>query len=121
MLFLAIVVLSILAFDVWKALWFTDPATGTTTFGIGVGTIVLAVNAVLLGGYLFGCHSMRHMAGGCVDQLSRAPLGVKAYDCVSCLNRRHMAWAWGSLFSVGFADLYVRLCSMGMWSDLRII
>ena len=29
-------------------------------------------------------------------------------------------WAWCSLFSVGFADLYVRLCSMGVWSDLRI-
>jgi hypothetical protein len=25
-----------------------------------------------------------------------------------------------SLFSVMFADLYVRLCSMGIWSDWRI-
>jgi len=64
---------------------------------------------------------MRHVLGGCVDQLSRAPFGVRAYDCVSCLNRRHMVWAWCSLFAVGFADLYVRLCSMGVWSDLRII
>ena len=46
--------------------------------------------------------------------------GVKAYSCVSCLNRKHMAWAWFSLFTVGFSDLYVRLCSMGVWSDLRI-
>jgi hypothetical protein len=64
---------------------------------------------------------MRHVAGGCVDQLSRAPFGVSAYSCVSCLNRRHMTWAWMSLFSVGFADLYVRLCSMGVWSDVRIL
>ena len=49
---------------------------GTASFGIGVGTLVLAANTVLLSGYLFGCHSMRHVAGGCVDQLSRAPLGV---------------------------------------------
>ncbi len=47
-------------------------------------------------------------------------MGARAYSCVSCLNRRHMLWAWCSLFSVGFADLYVRLCSMGVWSDFRI-
>jgi len=102
-------------------LWFTDQTTGTVSFGVGLGTVVLALNVILLGGYLFGCHSMRHVAGGCVDQLSRAPFGVRTYACVSCLNRRHMVWAWCSLFSVGFSDLYVRLCSMGVWSDLRII
>jgi hypothetical protein len=31
-----------------------------------------------------------------------------------------MGWAWGSLFAVCFADLYVRLCSMGIWHDLRL-
>ena len=41
-----------------------------------------------------------------------------AYDCVSCLNRRHMLWAWCSLFWVGFTDLYVRLCSMGSLARL---
>ena len=35
-----------------------------TDFGIGVGTIVLAINVVLLGGYTFGCHSLRHLVGG---------------------------------------------------------
>jgi len=30
-------------------------------------------------------------------------------------------WAWCSLFTVGFSDLYVRLCSMGVWSDFRIL
>ena len=120
MLFISAFVLLILAFDAWDALWFPDPATGTVRFGIGIGSLVLITNVVLLSGYLFGCHSMRHVAGGCVDQLSRAPLGVRAYDCVSCLNRQHMRWAWCSLFAVGFADLYVRLCSMGVWTDVRI-
>jgi predicted small integral membrane protein len=46
---------------------------------------------------------------------------VRAYDCVSCLNRGHMVWAWTSLVAVAFADLYVRLCSMGVWSDVRIL
>jgi hypothetical protein len=121
MLFLSVAVLLILAADVWKAFWFTDPATATVSFGVGVGTLVLATNTVMLGGYLFGCHSMRHVVGGCVDQLSRVPIGLQAYSCVSCLNRRHMAWAWISLFTVGFSDLYVRLCSTGVWSDIRIL
>jgi hypothetical protein len=121
MLFLSVAVLLILGFDVWKAFWFTDPATGSVSFGIGVGSLLLTINTVLLGGYLFGCHSMRHVMGGCVDQLSRAPFGLPAYSCVSCLNRRHMVWAWCSLFTVGFSDLYVRLCSMGVWPDYRIL
>src|SRR3979490_730933 len=32
MLFLSVAVLIVLAFDVWKAFWFTDPATGTVSF-----------------------------------------------------------------------------------------
>jgi hypothetical protein len=120
MLFISVFVLLILAIDAVRSYWFTNPADGSVSFGVGVGTLVLTANVVLLTGYLFGCHSMRHVVGGCVDQLSRAPFGHRAYACVSCLNRRHMAWAWTSLFSVGFADLYVRLCSMGVWSDVRI-
>ncbi len=120
MLFLSAAVLVLLIFDVWKALWFTDPATGTVSLGIGVGTLLLATNSVLLSCYLLGCHSLRHIVGGCADELSRVPIGLTAYSCVSCLNRKHMMWAWCSLFTVGFSDLYVRLCSMGVWSDLRI-
>src|SRR5713226_7285192 len=107
MLFISAGVLLILAIDVWDAMWFTDPATRTVSFGLGVGSLVLATNVALLSGYLFGCHSMRHVVGGCVDQLSRVPIGLRAYSCVSCLNRGHMRWAWFSLFTVGFSDLYV--------------
>jgi hypothetical protein len=121
MLFLSVGVLAILAFDVYAAFWFTDSATGRVSFGVGVGTLLLAANVVLLGGYLFGCHSMRHVVGGCVDRLSRAPLGTRTYDCVTCLNRRHMWWAWCSLVVVGLSDLYVRLCAMGVWTDFRIL
>jgi hypothetical protein len=90
-------------------------------FGIGLGTLVLAVNVVFLTGYTFGCHSLRHLVGGFHDQLSKAPACRKTYACVSCFNRAHMRWAWMSLFSVMFADLYVRLCSMGLWRDLRLL
>jgi hypothetical protein len=103
-LYLALIFLVFLAHDVWKALWFTDPATGETSFGIGVGTLVLALNTVLLAGYTFGCHSLRHLVGGSVDELSKSPARFAAYRCVGCFNRRHMLWAWTSLFAVAFAD-----------------
>ncbi|MBI3210953.1 MAG: succinate dehydrogenase [Candidatus Solibacter usitatus] len=120
MLYLAISFLLILAYDVWKAMWFVK-ATGGTEFGIGLGTIILAVNVVFLGSYALGCHSIRHLIGGRVDCLSEQPTREKLYECVSCLNHNHKRWAWCSLFSVAFADIYVRLCAMGIWTDLRII
>jgi len=118
-LYLAAFVLLILAYDVWRALWFEDG--GKIHFGIGVGTIVLAVNVVLLSGYLFGCHSLRHLIGGFSDELARRKLRLQMYQCATCLNRRHMLWAWMSLISVMFADVYVRLCAMGIWHDIRLV
>jgi len=120
-LYLALIFILILSYDVWKALWFNNPVTGGSSFGIGVGTIVLAINVVLLSGYTFGCHSLRHLIGGFRDQLARSTSSFQTYRCVTCLNQRHMLWAWLSLFWVGFTDLYVRLCSMGIWHDFRII
>jgi hypothetical protein len=114
-LYLALIFLVLLSRDVWKALWFDGH------FGIGVGTLVLLANVVLLTCYVFGCHSLRHLIGGFRDRLSASPVRTRAYDCASCLNHRHMLFAWLSLFSVGFADLYVRLCSMGIWTDWRIL
>jgi hypothetical protein len=119
-LYVAVIFLFILARDVWDALWFTD-ASGVAHFGIGVGTLVLATNVVLLSCYTLGCHSMRHIVGGFLDQLSRHPIRKTAYDCSSCLNRWHMKWAWMSLVGVAFADIYVRMCSMGIWHDWRIL
>ena len=113
-LYLALIFIVILSIDAWHAMWFTDG------FGIGVGTIVLALNVILLGGYTFGCHSLRHLIGGRHDEMSKKPAQFTAYKCVSGLNRRHMLFAWLSLFWVGFSDVYVRLCSMGIWTDYRI-
>src|SRR5262245_59898807 len=118
-LYLALFFLLFLAHDAWRALWFDGP--GGRQFGIGVGTLVLFVNVILLGGYALGCHSLRHLIGGGINQLGKYPMRRQAYDCVSCLNRGHMRWAWSSLVWVAFSDLYVRLCAMGVWSDLRIL
>jgi hypothetical protein len=32
-----------------------------------------------------------------------------------------MKWAWMSLIGVAFSDVYIRLCSMGVWADWRIV
>jgi hypothetical protein len=120
-LYLALIFIIILSYDVWKAMWFTNPVTGGESFGVGVGTLVLALNVVFLSSYTFGCHSLRHLVGGIRNSLSSSPVRRTAYNCVSCYNRKHMLFAWMSLFWVGFSDVYVRLCSMGIWTDLRII
>lgn len=109
-----------LSWDAWKSLWFED-AAGQVSLGIGVGSLVLTLNVCLLGAYTLGCHSLRHLIGGFMDEISRSPARLKAYNCVSCLNQRHMRWAWCSLFWVGFSDFYVRMCSMGVWTDWRIL
>jgi uncharacterized membrane protein (DUF485 family) len=120
-LYVALVFLVFLSLDVWNALWFENPTTGEVSFGVGLGTLVLAVNVVLLGSYTLSCHSLRHLVGGGIDRLSEHPLRSKCYSCVSGLNKKHMIFAWLSLVWVGFSDVYVRLCSMGIWTDWRIL
>jgi len=81
------------------------------------------LNPIFLGGYTFGCHSFRHLIGGSKDCFN-CPAGIGkarhgAYQRVSWLNRHHKKFAWISLFWVGFADVYVRLVSMGAIPDLN--
>jgi hypothetical protein len=118
--YVAVLFIIFLTHDAWKGMWFTAAATGVQHFGIGGGTIVLTLNVIFLSCYTFGCHSLRHLVGGFLDAKSKAPSCAKTYNCVSCLNKRHMMWAWISLFWVGFTDLYIRLCAMGIWHDVRI-
>jgi hypothetical protein len=114
-LYIALIFIVLLAIDAYKAFWFNG------SFGVHVGSLVLTLNVILLGGYTLGCHSFRHLIGGHLDQLTKAPIQHRVYDCVSCLNRGHMPWAWCSLIWVGFTDLYVRLCAIGIWKDWGII
>jgi hypothetical protein len=93
-------------------------------FGIGVGTMVLLVNVALLSIYTLSCHSLRHLAGGKLDCFSCASFGkprFKIWSGLTFLNERHMLFAWASLLTVGFADLYIRLVASGAIRDLRIL
>jgi hypothetical protein len=114
-LYVAVLFIFMLAWDAIKSFWFDNG------IGIGVGSLVLTMNVYLLAGYTFGCHSMRHLVGGRKDCLSASPTCQSLYTKCSALNRRHPLWAWASLISVMSADVYVRLCSMGIITDYRII
>lgn len=90
-------------------------------FGVGVGSLVLTINAILIASYTFGCHSFRHLIGGRSDCMScgQQTLRYSGWKGASWFNARHMLFAWLSLFWVGFTDLYVRMVSMGVWTDLN--
>lgn len=119
-LYFALLFIVLLSIDAWKSLWFFDAASGAEKFGVGVGSLVMIINVVLIAGYTLGCHSLRHLVGGLFDVLSRRPIRKKAYDCVSCLNRHHPKWAWCSLVWVAWTDIYIRLCATGVITDWRI-
>lgn len=112
-LYFAVLFVFILGFDAVIAFWKDD------RFGVGVGTVVLTLNALLLGGYTFGCHSFRHLVGGRLDRLSAHPIRARLWRASTWLNERHMQFAWTSLVWVACSDLYVRLVSMGVITDLN--
>jgi hypothetical protein len=86
---------------------------------MGLGTLVLVVNAALLWLYSLSCHSCRHIIGGRLKHFSKHPIRFKAWGIVSDLNKRHMQLAWASLIFVGLTDLYVRLVASGTIHDPR--
>jgi hypothetical protein len=98
-MWVALVFIALLTYDVWMAMWFTNPATGREGIRDGVGTIVLAVNVVLLACYTWGCHVLRHVVGGFKNEVSKSPVCDFAYACASGLNGRHQLFAWCSLIS----------------------
>ena len=117
-LYVALIFLIILWYDAIHAFWFNG------RFGIGVGTLVLLANIVLLSLYTFSCHSFRHLVGGSVNSYSEAPLGMlrhKLWNWVSKLNINHMAFAWISLFGIILCDLYIRAVASGAILDIRFI
>jgi hypothetical protein len=117
--YVALLFIVVLTWDAILAFRFPAPGGGHQ-FGIGVGTLVMWANVILLAGYTFSCHSCRHVCGGHVDVFSRAQTRYRLWHAITRLNERHPTYAWLSLFSVGLTDLYIRLVSMGVIRDLRI-
>jgi len=113
--YIAVFFIVVLTWDALLAFRFPDG------FGIGVGTIVMWINVVLLAGYTFSCHSCRHVCGGVLDVFSKAPARYRLWRFITRLNERHPVYAWLSLIFVGLTDLYIRLVSMGVITDVRIL
>lgn len=93
-------------------------------FGIGFGSVLMLVNVVLLSGYTFGCHALRHLVGGELDCFScsqTAKARWRLWKGVTVLNIKHDRWAWASLFSVAATDIYIRVLMAGVLHDPRWI
>src|ERR1035441_7279406 len=114
--FYAVILISILnTYDLVQA--FRGP---DGSFGLGLGTLIMAVNVVLLWGYTLSCHSCRHITGGRLRNFSSHPVRYWAWTKISWLNARHMQLAWTTLGTLMLTDLYVMLVASGAISDLRI-
>jgi hypothetical protein len=118
--YVAVIFIVLLTWDALLAFRFPMP-DGTHRFGIGVGTLVMWINVILLAGYTFSCHSCRHLCGGNLDVFSKAKTRYGLWRFVTRLNEKHPTFAWLSLFGVGLTDVYIRLVAMGKITDLRII
>jgi hypothetical protein len=116
--YLAFLWLFFLWHDVWDGFFFDG------RFGIGLGSLVILASTGTLTLYTLSCHSLRHLAGGSLDCFScsvgaRVRHGV--WQRLTLANEHHQLYAWVSLFCVTFADLYVRLLSMGVIQDVRFL
>jgi hypothetical protein len=130
-MYFAVLFLVFLGYDFLLSLWWpTDSAgkllpNGGHQIGMGLGSLVMLANWLLLTGFTFGCNSLRHLVGGrldcfsCPHNIAQTTKSYKAWRFVSWFNDRHSLWAWMSLFSVGFTDFYIRMCSLGVWTDVR--
>ncbi len=114
-LYLALAFNVVLTYDAILSYRFADG------FGVGVGSLVITLNAILLGSYSLSCHSLRHIVGGRKDEVSKNGLQLACYNGCSAMNRKHQVFAWLSLVWVAFTDFYVRLCSLGVWTDFLIL
>jgi hypothetical protein len=94
---------------------------GDGGLGLGLGTLIMLVNVVMLWTYTASCHSCRHIVGGRLRNFSAHPLRYRAWTFVSTLNRRHMQLAWITLGTLMATDAYIALVSSGAFGDPRII
>ena len=116
-LYLAIAIIFILSYDAILSFFQNG------IFGVGVGTVILTINPILLAGYTFGCHAFRHLTGGNKDCFTcpngKPTFRYKVWKGVSWLNGRHMMWAWISMIWVAFTDIYIRMIASGQWIDIN--
>ncbi|MBT4060242.1 MAG: succinate dehydrogenase [Euryarchaeota archaeon] len=115
-MYAALAYLPILSYDVLLSTHFEGGS-----WGFSIGTLVLALNVILLSGYTLGCHAFRHLVGGGTNDWTSswvARFKYKLWSMSSFLNVHHKDWALFSLFWVMFADFYIYACTMDWWTDI---
>lgn len=116
-MYMAVLFIPILWYGAIKG--FHDPDEG---WGIGVGSVLLVVNAFLLMMYTLSCHSLRHFVGGslnCFSCSNWTRTRKRAWDYVTMWNARHRSWAWTSLIGIVGVDMYIRLVANDVITDLN--
>ena len=89
--------------------------------GVALGSLIFTVNAVLIWAYTLGCHACRHLCGGGLKELSKAPVRRWFWKNIAgVLNPHHQLFAWLSLFWIAFTDFYVWLVASGTIHDPRL-
>ncbi|WP_051918684.1 hypothetical protein [Prescottella defluvii] len=91
------------------------------SFGLGLGSLIITANVILLWAYTLSCHSCRHVTGGRLKHFSAHPVRYRLWTWVSKLNTRHMQLAWTTLATLIITDFYIMLVASGSISDLRLI
>ena len=56
---------------------------------MGLGTLIMLVNVVLIWLYTLSCHSCRHTVGGRLRHFSKHPVRYRLWTWVSKLNASH--------------------------------
>jgi hypothetical protein len=112
--YFAVIFAAVLTWDAIQAFRFGSG------WGMGLGTLVFVLNAVLIWAYTLGCHACRHICGGGLRKFSSSPARYAIWrKIVTPLNARHQLFAWLSLVWIAFTDLYVYLVAMGTFHDPR--
>jgi hypothetical protein len=112
--YFAFIFAALLTFDAVMAFRF---ASG---WGMGLGSLIFVVNAVLIWAYTLGCHACRHLCGGGVRKFSAAPGRYAIWrSVITPLNAHHQLFAWLSLVWIGWTDFYVYLVATGTLHDPR--
>lgn len=116
-LYVTLVVLGFLWYDALTAFVYRG------AFYLGVGSVIMLLNVILLTGYTLGCHALRNLVGGGVNcfTCTLADRGRReSWKLVTFFNKLHPTWAWFSMFSVAIADIYIRLLIHGVFADPHI-
>jgi len=114
--YVALVVSVVNTYDAVRA--YQGPDGG---FGLGLGSLIITANVILLWAYTLSCHSCRHVTGGRLKHFSAHPVRYRLWTWVSALNTRHMQLAWTTLGTLVVTDFYIMLVASGTLSDLRLI